>query len=499
MLVTSVTFVPSVCIAQEQCLFDYLQPASRPSLGLGGDPFLSPTRDEVGWWSELRSSDARIFRVAGASGEPVPGSKTNEHGTVGNQTIAADFTSRHRLLGLETAFGARIQNPSWATAWRSPDGEVRAEGRQARLRFITRVQSLPYGLALQASLPVWDDPEWVDVASARGGVRWNPREWLCIQSDYGSVGLPGDVQSSLYDAEWSAGLNCNARVWRSAGRVRTPWAIELEYSRTDSRYAHDDDVSRALAYQFFPDGTSVKDELSVSWRPNRATRLLARGTQMRLDLGGEAYWGGERFGLLNYARGDLSSLLVAAEYSLSGGSRFFVDVERVWGETDGRARFETWPFTETTIDLLGVRRIFRWEFAGELTRAHAATEVRFTRSTLGSLGLAWHHVQPSGWSQNWSPAFLVFGQTDLDEWRLEVDSANLITLALGTEWSTRGLQLGVKAQQAVYANLQESAEDTAPEPGGGDNGGEPVAALEPLGIGSWPTGGQVMVSIGRRF
>src|SRR5881409_562303 len=33
-------------------VFDLLQPGSRPAVGIGGDPFLSPLEDATGWWSE---------------------------------------------------------------------------------------------------------------------------------------------------------------------------------------------------------------------------------------------------------------------------------------------------------------------------------------------------------------------------------------------------------------------------------------------------------------
>lgn len=484
--------------AQQLCLFDILQPASRPSLGLGGDPFLSSTRDETGWWSEARAADAKTFRLIGASGAPVPESRTDEHGSFGNNWISSDLTATTRLLDREVVIAATVQNPSWSTSWRGADGQLRLEGEHARLRLTTRVQSLPLGFAVQGTLPLWDDFGWVDARSIRGGVRWNPRDWICGQVDYGRWTPLGEVQSSLYGAEWRADLNCSAATRHAVGRVVLSRRIELEYARTDARYTHDESVSRSHIFQFMPEGTSSRDELSITLRPTPRTRILARGTSVSFEMEGDAFWGGERFGLLSYAHGEVTSLLLAAEHSSGVGSRVLFDVERARASTDGRARFETWPFTETTIDLLGVRRIFRWDLSGDWTRMHIAAEIPLGRAARGSAGVAWHRLDPTGWEENWSPAFLVFGQTDLKQWRMEIDSADLVTVALGVDRMVRGVRLGLEAQQVVYAGMKQhnasAANGDDDDPRGTDQD-----TLPPLGSTGWPTGGQVRVSVVRSF
>src|SRR5437867_9836073 len=52
-------------------IFDLLQPGSRPAVGVGGDPFLSPLDDATGWWSEFDWAAGRSLRVEGYASQPM--------------------------------------------------------------------------------------------------------------------------------------------------------------------------------------------------------------------------------------------------------------------------------------------------------------------------------------------------------------------------------------------------------------------------------------------
>ena len=488
-------------LAQDESLFDLLQPGSRAELGIGGDPFLSPLNDQTGWWSWVPAVPVRTVRAFASAGEPIPRTSTEDDGMVAGRSIGADVYGAAASRWDRTIFlSARIRNPRWVTAWRASSGQARIERSQPRAHLGGRIAALPLRAAVQATLPIWDnDAGLVDSRFFRYGLRVSPTGWFTAQFDLGRERFGADFQSSLYGAEWSTTIRCACTSRRIAARVRAPARIELEYGHSDTRYSSDEGVAGQLDYQIIPDGSSSRDEASIVWRATRRARWLVRWTRADLDIGGNAYWGGQRFGVLNYARGELTSLLSAWDFEPHGRIRCLADFERVWAGLDGRARFEAWPFAETAIDLLGPRRTFRMASDGGWIRSHAAVEMPPQRWGRLRFGTTWHRILPGASLDDWSPAFLAFGATDREHRELEVRHLDLVSAAMGIEWRVGESVVAIEAQQLIAASAHETS-GSGGDGGGSSEGGDDLELPRPsLDAERWPAGCQLLLSIAKVF
>jgi hypothetical protein len=474
-----------------------LQPGSRSSVGLGGDPFLSALFDETGWWATVDPAESGIMRIEGAIGEPIPSSGTDRQGAYGYESVAAEATWRPSFGARRLTLGVRAQNPDWSSVWVSSSGTVRIEEARPRARVGARLSDHRGRLALQGTARFLDSGESAN-AFERLGLRVSPTRLLRLQADYGKDASLASIQSSLYDAVWGAAFNCETRTARVAVRLELPRDTAIEWAHLSADYSPDAAISRAHEYQLAPAGEASRDEITVLWRPVPAQTILARWSGLGLDATGEAFWGGERFGLLNYARGYLRAWLLGFE-ARRERSRFLCDVELASGEMSGRARVETWPFTDVTIDLLGVRRIYEWDCSGEWMRIHGAAERAVAGRHRVRGGLSWYRLWPHAALDDWSPAFLVFGSRDRKHWDLEIKRADLSIVSLGSQIDLRAVRVRFDVQQILYAASSEGSrigtDDTS------DTGDQPApdGRLEELGTRRWPGGGQIRLALERTF
>lgn len=478
-------------------VFDLLQPGSRASLGLGGDPFLSPLDDEVGWWSEVRPRGVGRAWIEASAGEPVALGDGAEEGVVGHNEFSWGVAGEGRLAGRRWVALGRLWRPQWATAWNASSGLVRVDGSRSRFELGVRAPRVAWGITAQATAPVWSAEGAAFPEGARAGLRLEAGGRLAVQGEWGGGPLPGGLRSTLYGAEWAAALNCRVTPARADVRARLlPW-LAIEGTRLRTRYDPVAPRTDEFVYQIAPSGSSARDEAGVVVGRGAPWRGLFRWTEIRAELAGEASWGGQRFGLLNYARGSLTSRLVALELRGARGARAILESEWVHGSATGRARFETWPFTSTVVDLLGPRRIYKGELSARWWRAHAAVGAPLGSRADGRLGLTWYEISPRGTLLSWSPAFLTFGQTNLSRADLGVESVRLLAVSLGFGRRVGSLEAGIQIEQLVRAWLER--DEIGAGPGGpGSPGSEEEPPGEPLSW-TWPPGGQVQVTLSREF
>jgi hypothetical protein len=152
------------------------------------------------------------------------------------------------------------------------------------------------------------------------------------------------------------------------------------------------------------------------------------------------------------------------EYGRSHGSRWLFDIEAVRANARARAELETWPFTSATIDLLGMRRIYRVRGEAQWHRAHVGF-VHPIRNTLVSAGLSGYDIAPAGTVESWRPVFLVFGGADRQHDTLDTNRLQLVALSLGFGWTAGGTRVDLAAQQFVFAKAFRTVTRSAPDVG----------------------------------
>jgi hypothetical protein len=472
-----------------------LRPGTRDALGLGGDPFRSPLRDEDGWWAEPEFDASPHVGVVSRTSEPI-----GAGAGAGGHLSAGETEWRLRgstiLAGRRLMLAGRVSDVRWMGAVDAMGGQLALSRAGVGPTAAARLENVVPGLTAQTAFPIWIEDERVSAGGASAGLRYRPIRGVAAQAVLVDSRLPDAFRSDLYGQPVATSLNLRSRLARMDARVRLPARLAVEASVGRERYTPRAPRSEVTAYQLAPEGESGLDQYSLEWAARAGWRVLARRTEATFDVGGEASWGGERFGQLDYARGGLRSTLVALESAIGRSTRLIVDGELASASLRARGVIETWPFTPTLVDLLGLRRIARIEGHASWHRVHAALERSVADRGRLRLGASWFDVRPEGSLESWRPAFLVFGRADDHVDRLGFDRAQLAEVSVGLNGRLGSLEWGMALDQFVFAKTFASrptvtAGEASPPSAMG-------TATSAMGRG-WPGGTTVEVSIGRRW
>jgi hypothetical protein len=467
-----------------------LQPGSRPSLALGGDPFRSALDDQYGWWPELGLSREPEVGVEGVWSEPL-------HSEVANlqRVLTGRWVVDAPGVGSRLRLGGEIVAPNWGIRWAGGDGAVRLGGSGVGGIVGARVRELLPGLTVQGVSPSFGALQDVRGPAAGGGVRYRFRRLAVLQASWDRSRSPELLRSDLYGESIEASLNLGSERTRVDAALSLPGRLRLEGSAARSDFQDLKGREIAPVYHLAPRGRSTLAQGSVAWDSPVGWRVLGRYTHRDLDVRGTAAWGGQRFAELSSARVEQESYLVGAEHGSPGGPRWLLDAEMA--RTDARARLEleTWPFTPSTIDLLGLRRIYRTIGEARWHRIHLAFDYPIRRSAHVGLGLAGYDIAPRGSLESWRPVFLVFGATDGQTERLDTRRLQLAALSLGIGMSVGTSQVELAAQQFVFAKAFP-----IPKPSVNTGASQPSGSVSASrgALSGW-SGIEVRASISRRF
>ena len=97
---------------------------------------------------------------------------------------------------------------------------------------------------------------------------------------------------------------------------------------------------------------------------------------------------------------------------------------------EGKLRVETWPFSSSTVDLLGVRHF--GESVSELEIQHVLFSYTYSKHVLIKPTIEYFDITPRVSAQTWRPLFLTFGITDLQNHALNYEKITAIQLSLKT-------------------------------------------------------------------
>ena len=439
---------------------DLLRPGSQAAVGLGGDPFLSPLDDQVGWWSHLDLGAPAGSRMRLDASRPAgrgaatgfEGSEAAWNATVGGRVSRASWSA-----------GLGLDRPRWNGGWEGGAGGLSFRGSSTAGEAGLRVRMLPR-LTWQLAGTTTSDPADRSRSMFGAGVRYQHPSGSALQGSWQRARRPDELRSSLYDEPIAVSTNLVQESQRLDGVWTSRFGVALEGTVARTRWLPFDTAVPAPVYHFAPAGTSAFDQAGLRWSFPRA-RALVRWTRLDLDLKGDLSWWGQSFGGFDYARAHLESWLSAFEVGTPRNHRTLLEVERV--DLDARARgdLESWPFTSTLVDLLGQRRIFRLEGAARWERWHIGHARPLGRRVRGRAGAEWMDGRPRGKIESWRPAFLVFGRVDDRTDVLRVRRVQLAVLSLGATLSTAALDLDLGLEQCVLAHVRESPASTEPVAG----------------------------------
>ncbi len=441
--------------ASEGSTWDLLQPGSRPSIGMGGDPFQSVFDDNTGWWGRFAGTDRRQFTMGGFLGEPVSKSVTDSRGSASRRQLSWAYSEQISWGDQPIRSTGRFLRPGITGSVELESFALDFEEDLSRIDLAVRIPDLAERLTLQASGPVWLGEDIPPLAAGRFGFRFRFLPQVELQGDWGHDALPQDFSFRVEQDVSSTSVN----LWRESvhlgTRVTAPFGFRISGFITQRSYGTIRDINKDFTYQLEPDGDAESQEFDILWRRDSGLALLTRWTRNELNAEGEAHWGGQRFGLLSYAEGVVESFLLGIEWRFESGGRIVADYEDVSAAGRVRLRVEFWPFTPTTVDLLGPRRTFKGTASAEWSRYHIGAEKSFGRKWSGELGLNGYDIAPQGRLESWRPSFLVFGAADKQTEVLSLSRIRLGILSAGISADIGKLKAAVQLQQVVFVSLND--------------------------------------------
>ncbi len=468
---------------------DLLAPGSRPAPGLGGDPFASPLRDAVGWWSRAASP------AGGGAGVRFEASRLLP--ATGRGAPSLDRSEWRAFAGYERPVGRRSlrlsivrSDPGWSAGAGGGQGAFRGAGAEARAGVDLRLAEALPGLTLAAATRGGAGAGRED---AGVGARFLRDDWLAAQVSWERAADRPEVALSDGDARIVLPLDLPREISSADLEVRGgPLdAAQLGYHRMlllpPAFAAH------AAGHEFALGGEFLGWQSAAIVRPAAGLRLLLRRTEARGLATADGRWLGQRYARVPYARGRLTSWLGAIEGS-GARHRLLADVERLEASGGARGSVESWPFTDLWGDLLGVRQHALARLECEGWRAHAGIE-RVRESRLGwRAGAAGYDLRTEGSLIGWQSVFLGLGVANRRESGLAVRRIQLGSVSIGATLRAAGLETSADLRQFVFAKLFRG--DGAGGSGAGGEGPAGPAAGAPRGRErGWPGGTSFSVAV----
>lgn len=364
-------------------------------------------------------------------------------------------------------------------------------GEGAQGDALIRFQNLPRGLTFQMSIPLGASSDYMRSMPLGFGIRYGIPDCFIIQASRVRRYYNHAVDLMVEDDVINSSLNLARVIWTFDSRLQLGSGSWLAYSLRTNDYGEIDQLTDAYQYEIIPTGRTTSYEIELVTGRTGDYALLLRGLWLDFDLGGSAYWGGQRFGKINYFRGDHRTGILAFEKTQGLGNRWLADiaVSEIRGLTWGK--IESWPFTDSIGDLLGARMTFKGQFRAQWMRLHAGLDRQIGGGRLKA-GLVWYNIFPEVQVQNWRSG-LGFPIGSRSTYILETDHLQVGALTLGGAIPLDRFRIDLEVFQAVYGNIHNNSPPT-------DDGGE-VEPGEPGEPSDDPGGwfGGTFVRVGLRY
>jgi hypothetical protein len=206
-----------------------------------------------------------------------------------------------------------------------------------------------------------------------------------------------------------------------------------------------------------PMGTQYQRNISVEYFPRKNLSMIIQYFGRENSISGHFYDSFQIFGKLNEQM-DKSKIYRSEIFYRWDSQSLGVNFEWGNGNISYRGHLESWPFTPTWIDLLGIRYNFRSFLSYHLYRIGA--RYRYKREHWHFyFDTAFERMQPGGEAKTWEPQILVFGIQNLNVYSLKEENRDGIYLGMQIGKSfERGLELSYQFQQYIPVEFTKSQE-----------------------------------------
>ena len=435
-------------------LLEVLQIGSRPDLGLGGDPFLSPAAGEMGWW---RTPAERAVSVSSVQYAPVTRRLSGNRGELGSSETWLAVRDRRELAGWQLAGELDLSHRDRDQAWITEESDVRlAEQGMLASGWVYARTPLP-NLQLKVGFPLSREATRSPRAPFAYGVRGVLGDRVALSGDWrlGNYGVPFDSEAAGELVR--ASINSEERRFETLARVRLWRGLAMEASYREFLYEPHSGLSDAFRDEFLPEAQLYLRQVSLEWRGSPVD-LVLRSTSLDFYGLANGYWGGQRYLRLSSGRGALDGWLVSAQRRF-GRDRIQADFETSDLSASGRADIEGWRFDDS--NFVGGKKVAEGGGEGRLERYRIGYERSRAWGRLRG-GVSWYEIRPTIDLASWTK--IVFVRRDYEEYDVSSDRYSLAALSLGCsiEWRDVVFDLGLHQFVHFDDHLPASSDD----PGG---------------------------------
>jgi hypothetical protein len=204
-----------------------------------------------------------------------------------------------------------------------------------------------------------------------------------------------------------------------------------------------------------PMGTQYQRNIAVEYFPRQNLSMIIQYYDRKNSLSGYFYDSFQIFGKLTEQM-DISKIYRSEILYWWDSQSLGLNVEWGNGEISYRGHLESWPFTPTWIDLLGIRYNFRSFLSYHLYRIGA--RYRYKKAHWHFyFDTAFERMQPGGEAKTWEPQILVFGIQNLNVYSLTKENRDGIYLGIQIGRSFGGgLKLSYQFQQYIPIEFSKS-------------------------------------------
>lgn len=193
---------------------------------------------------------------------------------------------------------------------------------------------------------------------------------------------------------------------------------------------------------------------------------------------GGLFWGGQRYGRLNALRGDGEDLVWSLRWRQSNDMIVLLQTKARRMSAFGRGRVESWPFTETAIDLLGLRQIATAELDLSILSFGIGIDWSPGSHDFG-LGFAHHAIALDGFLETWVPGPLGIGRSQFVHRDTDIDRIGVDEIRFRSSRRFGRYELFWDLRQIVAMNFH------APPSSPGDDPHEDRPPTSPSARGWW--------------
>jgi hypothetical protein len=190
--------------------------------------------------------------------------------------------------------------------------------------------------------------------------------------------------------------------------------------------------------------------------------LLYRYTDESVQAKTTLSWSGARFGGVEAFRLDLRAHLLGWRWRVRTDLRPRIECELGHVDAFGHASLQSWPFTETVIDLLGVKQVIEGTLTADWRRLTLAADVN-AGSLDGCIGFSWYRIEPAGVAESWRRT-VVFSVDEYEREALDLKRIDLTSALLGATLAIGRQEAFFSVQQFFWGTVKHRNAISPPLP-----------------------------------